>query len=292
LAERETLNMDGEDRGAVLISGSSTGIGRASALRLDRAGFAVFAGVRKDGDADSLRAEGSERLQPVILDVTDETTIATTRERIEEVTGGRLAGLVNNAGIGVGGPIEALSLDDVRDQLEVNVTGQVALTQAMLPMLRAAHGRVVFMASIGGRVALPYLAPYSASKHAVEALGDSLRREMLPFGVGVSIVEPGAVATAIWDKGSEQLAEFRQRAAPEHMKLYGETMEKFEQLFIDAGRSGVSPDEVAKAVEHALTARRPKTRYLVGRDARIRATMRKYLPDRLLDRGIARSMGG
>jgi NAD(P)-dependent dehydrogenase (short-subunit alcohol dehydrogenase family) len=284
--------MSGEHRGAVLISGSSTGIGRACALRLGRAGFAVFAGVRSRSDAESLQAEGSELLEPVILDVTDEGTIAATRERIEEVTAGRLAGLVNNAGVGVGGPIEAVALDDLRRQLEVNVTGQVAVTQAMLPMIRAARGRVVFMASIGGRVALPYLAPYSASKHAVEALGDSLRREMMPFGVEVSIVEPGAVATPIWDKGSEQIAQVRDEATPEYMQLYGESMEKFEQLFIDAGRGGVPPEEVAKAVEHALTARRPKTRYLVGRDARVRAIMRKYMPDRLLDRGIARQLGG
>jgi NAD(P)-dependent dehydrogenase (short-subunit alcohol dehydrogenase family) len=284
--------MSGEHRGAVLISGSSTGIGRACALRLGQAGFAVFAGVRNRSDAESLQAEGSELLEPVILDVTDEATIAATRERIEEVTAGRLAGLVNNAGIGVGGPIEAVALDDLRRQFEINVTGQVAVTQAMLPMIRAARGRVVFMASIGGRIALPYLAPYSASKHAVEALGDSLRREMMPFGVEVSIVEPGAVATPIWDKGSEQISQIRDGAAPEHVKLYGESLQKFEQLFIDAGRQGVSPDEVAKAVEHALTARRPKTRYLVGRDARVRAIMRKYMPDRFLDRGIARQLGG
>jgi NAD(P)-dependent dehydrogenase (short-subunit alcohol dehydrogenase family) len=228
----------------------------------------------------------------VILDVTDETTIAATRERIEQVSGGRLAGLVNNAGIGVGGPIEALQIDSLREQLEVNVTGQVAVTQAMLPMIRAGRGRVVFMASIGGRVALPYLAPYSASKHAIEAVGDSLRREMMPFGVEVSIVEPGAVATPIWDKGSEQIAQMRELVTPDQMQVYGGAMDKFEELFIGAGREGVPPDEVAKAVEHALTARRPKTRYLIGRDAKLRAAMRRFLPDRFLDRGIARALGG
>jgi NAD(P)-dependent dehydrogenase (short-subunit alcohol dehydrogenase family) len=279
-------------RGAVLISGSSTGIGRACALRLDRAGFAVFAGVRNRSDAESLSAEASERLEPVTLDVTDEVTIAATRERIDDVAGGRLAGLVNNAGIGVGGPIEALALDDLRRQLEVNVTGQVAVTKAMLPMIRAARGRVVFMAGILGRVALPYLAPYSASKHAVEALGDSLRREMMPFGVEVSIVEPGAVATPIWDKGNEQIAQFRDRAAPEQTELYGERIDRFGELSVKIGRQGGPPEAVAKAVEHALTARRLKTRYLVGRDARMQAVMRKYMPDRLLDRGMARTMGG
>src|SRR4051794_8507537 len=149
------------DRGAVLVTGSSTGIGRACAMRLDRAGFSVFAGVRNRGDAESLEAEGSDRLEPVIVDVTDEGTIEGTRARIEEVTGGRLAGLVNNAGIARGGPVEALSIDALRQQLEVNLVGQVAVTQAMLPMLRAARGRVVFVSSIGGLVALPYLSPYA-----------------------------------------------------------------------------------------------------------------------------------
>jgi NAD(P)-dependent dehydrogenase (short-subunit alcohol dehydrogenase family) len=280
------------DRGAVLISGSSTGIGRASALRLDRAGFRVFAGVRNRADAESLDADGSDRLEPVILDVTDEVTIEATRARIDEVTGGRLAGLVNNAGVAMGGPIEALSLEGVRQQLEVNVTGQLAVTRAMLPMVRAARGRVVFMSSIGGRSALPYLSPYAASKHAIEAIGDSLRREMMPFGVEVSIVEPGAVATPIWEKGGREAAELRQRATPEQVEAYGEVMERFEQLFIEAGKQGVAPDEVAKVVEHALTAERPKTRYVVGRDAKLRAAVGRFLPDRIMDRAIARRLAG
>jgi NAD(P)-dependent dehydrogenase (short-subunit alcohol dehydrogenase family) len=274
----------------VLISGSSTGIGRACALRLDRAGFRVFAGVRNRGDAESLDAEGSDRLEPVILDVTDEGTIDATRERIEQVTGGRIAGLVNNAGIARGGPVEALSIDDLRRQLEVNLIGQVALTQAMLPMIRAEHGRVVFISSIGGKVALPYLSPYAASKHAIEAVGDSLRREMMPFGVEVSLVEPGAVATPIWAKGSDQASELRERATPEQVDLYGTVMDRFEKLFVEAGHSGVPADRVANAVEHALTANKPKTRYLIGREAKIRAAIARYLPDRFLDRGIARTL--
>ena len=281
-----------DNRGAVLVTGSSTGIGRACALRLDRAGFQVFAAVRKRGDAESLEAEGSGRLEPVLLDVTDETTIAATRERIEQVSGGRLAGLVNNAGIGRGGPVEALQLEELRRQLEVNLIGQVAVTQAMLPMIRAARGRIVFISSIGGRVALPYLSPYAASKHGIEAVGDSLRREMMRFGVEVSLVEPGAVATPIWDKGSDQAARLRERATPEQIEAYGAVMDRFTELFIEAGRAGVPPDQVAKAVEHALTARRPKTRYLVGRDAKLRAAMRRFLPDRFLDRGISRALGG
>lgn len=279
-------------RGAVLITGSSTGIGRASAIRLDRAGFAVFAGVRNRGDAESLEAEGSDRLEPVIIDVTDEGTIAATADRIGEVTSGRLAGLVNNAGIAKGGPIEALAIDDLRRQLEVNLVGQVAVTQAMLPMIRAARGRIVFISSIGGKVALPYVSPYAASKHGIEAVGDSLRREMAQFGVKVSLVEPGAVATPIWDKGSNEATELRERATPEQVEAYGQVMERFEKLFIEAGRGGVPPDDVADAVEHALTASKPKTRYVIGRQAKIRAAVARYLPDRFLDRGIARQLGG
>ncbi len=284
--------MSNSDRGAVLISGSSTGIGRACALRLDGAGFRVFAGVRNRGDAESLEAEGSDRLEPVILDVTDEGTIEATRARIDQVTGGRLAGLVNNAGIARGGPVEALSIDDLRRQLEVNLIGQVAVTQSMLPMARAARGRVVFISSIGGKVALPYLSPYAASKHAIEAVGDSLRREMMSFGVEVSLVEPGAVATPIWEKGSDQAAELRERATPEQVELYGSVMDRFEKLFVEAGNSGVPAGRVADAVEHALTANKPKTRYLIGRQAKIRAAIARYMPDRFLDRGIARQLGG
>ncbi|MEK6252766.1 MAG: SDR family oxidoreductase [Actinomycetota bacterium] len=282
--------MSGEDRGAVLISGSSTGIGRACALRLDRAGFRVFAGVRNRGDAESLDAEGSERLEPVILDVTDRGTIGATRERIEQITGGRLAGLVNNAGIVVAGPIETLDLDALRRQLEVNVTGQVAVTQAFLPQIRSARGRIVLMASIGGRMSLPYLSPYHASKFALEGVGDSLRQEMRPFGVNVSIIEPGAIATPFWGKGTEQVDQVLETMNPQQRELYEGSARAAAAAAGKAGERGIAPDRVAKAVEQALTASRPKTRYLVGVDARVQATVRKLLPDRLLDRLVASQM--
>jgi NAD(P)-dependent dehydrogenase (short-subunit alcohol dehydrogenase family) len=185
-----------------------------------------------------------------------------------------------------------LSVDDLREQLEVNVIGQVAVTQAMLPMIRAARGRVCFISSIGGRVALPYVSPYAASKHAIEAVGDSLRREMMSFGVEVSIVEPGAVATPIWEKGGEEAAKLRAQATPDQLEAYGPVLDRFERLFIEAGKGGVPPDDVADMVEQALTAEKPKTRYLVGRDAKLRAAVRRYLPDRFLDRQIARRFEG
>jgi NAD(P)-dependent dehydrogenase (short-subunit alcohol dehydrogenase family) len=274
-----------DDRGAVLVTGSSTGIGRATALRLDRAGFQVFAGVRKRGDAESLEADGSERLEPVIVDVTDEGTIEATRERIEEVTGGRLAGLVNNAGIAVGGPLETLDLDGLRRQLEVNLTGQVAVTQAFIPMIRSARGRIVLMASVGGRMSLPYLSPYHASKFGLEAVGDSLRMEMRQFGVGVSIIEPGSIATPFW--GKETVENILSEMSPQQRELYEGPAMAAQEAAHKAEARGISPDRVAKAVEHALTASRPKTRYLVGIDARVQATLRKWLPDRMVDRLIA-----
>ena len=188
-------------RGAVVVTGSSTGIGRACALHLDRLGFKVFAGVRKEADGKQLENEASERLEPLILDVTDPEDISRAAERVAEVTEGRLAGLVNNAGIGVGGPLELLSISDFRRQIEVNLIGQVAVTQAFIPALRQAHGRLVFISSIGGLIANPYMSPYHASKFGIEAVGDVLRQELRQFGVQVSIVEPGSIATPIWDKG-------------------------------------------------------------------------------------------
>jgi NAD(P)-dependent dehydrogenase (short-subunit alcohol dehydrogenase family) len=272
---------------AVLISGSSTGIGRATALRLDKAGFRVFAGVRNRADAESLEAEGSERLEPVILDVTDPTTILATRERIAQETDDRLDGLVNNAGVAVGGPIETLDLDALRRQLEVNVVGQVAVTQSMLPLLREARGRIVLMSSVGGRMSLPYLAPYHASKFALEAVGDALRMEVQPFGIDVSIIEPGSIKTPFWGKGTEQVDEILGSMKPSQRELYEEPARAATEAARKAEQRGIPPDRVAKAVEHALTAERPRTRYLVGVDARIQAGLRRVMPDRLLDRAIA-----
>ncbi|MEO8091664.1 MAG: SDR family oxidoreductase [bacterium] len=275
-------------QGAVLVTGSSTGIGRACALRLDRDGFDVFAGVRADADADSLRSEASERLLAVNLDVSEQATIEAAAERIAEATGGRLAGVVNNAGIAVAGPIEGLAGDDWRRQFDVNVLGQVAVTRALLPMLRAAQGRVVFMSSIGGRGSLPFTAPYNASKHAIEAIGDSLRQEMRPFGVEVSIIEPGAIATPIWEKGNTSAAGARATMSDEVRSLYGEGMDRLQRLATKLGQGGIPPERVADAVAHALTASRPRTRYLVGTDAKIQARLGALLSDRGRDRLIAR----
>ena len=277
-------------RGAVVITGASTGIGRACALRLDRAGFEVLAGVRKPEDGEALIASASGRLRPLTIDVADTESITAAATQVENATGGELAGLVNNAGIALAGPVEGLELEELRRQFEVNVFGQVAVTQAMLAMVRAAKGRVVLMSSVGGKGALPYISPYSSSKHALEAIGDALRMEMRPFGVEVAIIEPGSVATPIWEKSGSEAAAARAGLDPKIAELYGERMDQMAALAEKTGKRGVDPDEVASAVEHALTAEKPKTRYVVGREAKIQLKLRSVLPDRGMDRLIEREI--
>jgi NAD(P)-dependent dehydrogenase (short-subunit alcohol dehydrogenase family) len=278
-------------RGAVVVTGSSTGIGRACALHLDRLGFKVFAGVRKEEDGEQLRAEASERFEPLLLDVTDPEHISRAAEHVSEATGARLAGLVNNAGIGVGGPLELLSVSDFRHQIEVNLIGQVAVTQAFIPALRRARGRLVFISSIGGLLATPYMSPYHASKFGIEAVGDVLRQELRQFGVQVSIVQPGSIATPIWEKGRATARAVLGNLSAEGQELYGESLARTEKTLEQTAGRGAPPEKVAKVVAHALTARRPRTRYLVGADARAMATLKKLLPDRLRDRLVARAAG-
>jgi NAD(P)-dependent dehydrogenase (short-subunit alcohol dehydrogenase family) len=264
---------------SVVVTGASSGIGRASALRLARAGWRVYGGVRTAVDANELRELG---IAPVELDVTDAAQIAT----VAAAVGPELDGVVDNAGIAIAAPLELVPLDELRHQLEVNVVGQVAVLQALLPALRRARGRVVLMGSIGGRSALPFLGPYAASKHALEALADSLRVELSPFGIAVSIVEPGSIATPIWRKGADRAQELSAGFEPARAALYAPAVARFREVALSRGL-GVEPDVVAKAVEHALTASRPKARYLVGRDAHLRAWIER-LPTRLRDRVLAR----
>ena len=278
-------------RGAVLVSGASTGIGRACAEHLGGLGFTIFAGVRKQSDADSLRGAGSGRTQPLMLDVTESESIAAAMQTVDEASPGGLAGLVNNAGVSVGGPLEFVAIDDWRRQREVNFIGQVAVTQAALPALRRARGRIVNMTSIGGRLASPFLGPYNASKYALEAVTDSLRLELRQFGVAVAAIEPGAVATPIWEKGRASAEEAATNMPADALKLYGAGFEAISKFIAQGERSGVAPLEVARAVEHALTARRPKTRYVVGRDAKMRLALTRLLPTRVMDRVVVRAMG-
>jgi NAD(P)-dependent dehydrogenase (short-subunit alcohol dehydrogenase family) len=266
-----------------VVTGASTGIGEACALLLDQRGFQVFAGVRKQADGEALKRTASSRLTPVFIDVTDAAQVAAAVEVVAAAAGeGGLAGLVNNAGIVVSAPLEFLPTAELRRQLEVNVIGQIAVTQAFLPLLRKGRGRVVNIGSIGGRSATPLLGAYNASKFAMEGLTDSLRMELRPWGIAVSIVEPGAIATPIWDKSAAAADAILRDMPPQAQDLYGSMIAAIRTLALSRSKAGVPPGEVASAVAHALTAKRPKTRYLVGRDARIQA-MLQLLPDRLRD---------
>jgi NAD(P)-dependent dehydrogenase (short-subunit alcohol dehydrogenase family) len=224
--------------------------------------------------------------------VTDDASVAAAADSIRGAVGNRgLAGLVNNAGIAVAGPLEFIDLDDFKRQLDVNVTGVLRTTQAMMPLLRLARGRIVNISSIGGRVAIPLVGPYNASKFALEGMSDSLRRELRPWGMHVALIEPGAVATPIWDKGVEQADEIERDAPPEVRERYGEVMAAIRKESEKNRTEGVPPQEVADAVAHALTASKPKTRYLVGRDAKARGPISKVLPDRVMDAAIGRALG-
>lgn len=280
-----------------LVTGASTGIGRASALRLVRGGWTVLAGVREPAAGESLQAdaEGTGRMLPLTLDVTDPEHLAAAAVRVREegARAGKAAGgldaLVNNAGIGVGGPLELIGEDDMRRQFDVNVFGQLAITRALLPALRAAAGRIVFISSIGGRVAMAYTAPYAASKHAIEAFGDALRVELDSSGVRVALIEPGSVATPIWDKGRAEAKDVH--IPPELAAQYGHVPAAMDKVLQDTAGRGVPPEQVAEAVEHALTSRRPRTRYVIGRDARAMLIARRVLPDRAFDRVAKRALG-
>ncbi len=284
--------MASEGTRTVVITGASTGIGEACALRMDRLGWRVFAGVRKEADGAALKAQASDKLTPIILDVTEQPTIDASAETVTAAVGeSGLAGLVNNAGVGVGGPLEFISVDELRRQLEVNVIGQIAVTQAFMPMIRKATGRIVNMGSIGGRMATPFLGPYNASKFAMEALTDSLRQELQPWGIHVSIIEPGSIATPIWDKSKAAVDELKETLPEEAMMLYGETVEAVEKALIKFEAAGIPPDDVAKFAEHALTAPTPRTRYVVGRDAQLQRMLVKWAPDRVRDLLVRMQLG-
>jgi NAD(P)-dependent dehydrogenase (short-subunit alcohol dehydrogenase family) len=270
-----------------VVTGASSGIGRATALALADRGNRVIAGVRRDGDAAALRTADA-RVEPVILDVTNPEHVAQLAER---TSGLPVAGLVNNAGIAVGGPLEGLPIDAVRGQYEVNVLGTVRVTQAVLPSLRAAKGRIVNIGSIGGRVGTPFLGPYASSKAAVRSLSAALRGELRPWGIWVALVEPGAIDTPIWRKGEEGAPEAT-AALPEHVqRLYDKQMRALVNTVRKTGRAAIPTDVVVETIEHALTARRPRAVYTVGRDARVQAALHAALPARAFDALVARVMG-
>lgn len=252
-------------------------------MRLAREGCRVIAGVRKAEDGERLSAE-AQRLEWILLDVTDAAQIGAATEQVtRSVAESGLAGLVNNAGIAIGGPLEFVTSDVLRRQFEVNVIGLHAVTTAFLPLVRRGRGRIVHIGSISGRIASPFIGPYTASKHAVEALTDTLRLELAPEGIHVAVIEPGQVRTPIWDKAVSTSEKVTGRLSPEGLARYATRLRVFQWLLERAPRVAVPPERVADAVVHALLAPEPRTRYVVGRDAKIRLWLSRLLPDRLMD---------
>lgn len=279
-------------RGAVVITGASTGIGKACALHLQKLGFRVFAGVRREKDGEALQQEGSHLLTPLLLDVTSDHSVISGAERVAaEIEGAGLAGLVNNAGIVIPGPLEFTSKSDLQKQLDVNVIGQMAVTQGFVPLLRKSKGRIVNMGSVSGRVASPFLGPYCASKFALEALTDSLRIELRPWGICVSIVEPGMVATPLMQKIMVTADELEEKLPGEGRELYGSALKKMRRFADRLAKSAISVDRVVAAVTHALMAKRPRTRYLVGASAKFEVLLLKFMPDRLRDEMVLLQTG-
>lgn len=274
-----------------MITGASTGIGETCARHLADLGMRVFAGVRKEQDGERLRSASGDRIVPVRIDVTDHGSIRASVEEVEKALGGQgLGGLVNNAGVAVTSPQEFLPAEELRRQLEVNVIGAVETTRAFLPLLRVGKGRVVNMGSVGGRVALPFVGPYGASKAALAALTDALRQELRPWRMWAAVVEPGAIATPIWDKGGKEAEAVLERLPPEGHRLYGEAMEGARRAAQTIGEGGLPPETVARVVEHALTSPRPRARYLVGREAKMRAAARRWLPARTFEALVEREL--
>lgn len=279
-------------KGYVVVTGASKGIGRATALYLAQQGFHVFAGVRNGADGEALVAAAGPTITPLALDVTDQAQVAAAAATVHAAVGDvGLVGLVNNAGVAVAAPLEFIPLAELRNQLEVNVVGQIGVTQALLPLLRRAKGRIVNISSMGGRIAGPWLGPYHASKFALEALTDALRQELAPWEIAVIAVEPGAIATPIWETSLARARRLLdQFPAPAH-DLYGKPMAKRIAIAEKNANVGIPPEQVAAVVAAALTVPRPKTRYPVGTDAKIAINLIARLPDRWRDWLVARQQG-
>lgn len=276
---------------AVLITGCSTGIGRACALDLAALGFRVFAGVRKESDGKRLEAASGGGLRSLLVDVTDAHQVRQAAAMVEAEAGAGLWGLVNNAGIVVSAPLELVSLEQLRRQFEVNVFGTMAVTQAVLPLVRRRQGRIVLIGSIAGLAAPPYLGPYAASKFALEALTDSLRMELRSWGISVSIVEPDNVATPIWEKLVDSRGQAQADASSEVQALYEEDVAAMEKAAAAMDRNGMPVERVVRVVRHALTAKRPKTRYPVGFRTRLAAWAASRIPDGIRDWYMLRELG-
>jgi short-subunit dehydrogenase len=265
---------------SVLITGSSTGIGRACALYLDKKGYKVYAGIRKESDSESLKSESSELLTPIILDVTDIKSIENSYKFINDDSTHELFGIVNNAGIGISGVLEAISVNDVRNLMEVNVIGLMAVTKTFIPLVKSTKGRIINIGSTSSFFSSPGASAYSASKFAVRAISDSLRLELKHLGITVSLVAPGAVESEIWNKSKSYKEKVRQSVSPDILKDYS-TIINFGDKLLDKIKP-IPAIVVAKTVEHAITSKKPKRYYLVGSDCKA-AVRASKLPKILLD---------
>ncbi|MCW2967563.1 MAG: hypothetical protein JWM71_1335 [Solirubrobacteraceae bacterium] len=269
----------------VLITGAARGIGRATAEHLARQGWEVLAGVRSEADAAGLREAGG--IVPVILDVTDAAQVAALQDTLPD----RLDAVVNNAGIAISGPVEGLPIDEWRRQIEVNLIGQVAVTQAVLGRLRAARGRVVFVSSLSGRVATPMTGAYNASKFALEGMADALRMELRPWGIRVALVEPAQTDTDLWREAEAALEADLAKLSPEHRELYAKHIDGARRMIPRSQKMASPVAGVVSAIETALTARRPRARYVVGLSPRLQGVMAQLTPTRVLDVALGAATG-
>ncbi|MCB0188605.1 MAG: SDR family oxidoreductase [Caldilineaceae bacterium] len=273
----------------VVVTGAAKGIGRAITLHLARQGYHVIAGVRKEADGTALVAEVGNQVTPIHLDITERQMLLAAAEKARALVGDNgLAGLVNNAGIAVAAPLEFIPIDELRNQVEINVIGQVAVTQVFLPLLRHGKGRIVNISSMAGRVAGQGTGPYHASKFAMEALTDTLRQELAPWGIDVVSIQPGVIATPIWETSLARARQLLERLPPEAYQLYGRQIERQLAQAEKSQARGIDPIRVAEAVLQALPATRPRTRYQVGMDGKIAVRLIARLPDRWRDWLLAR----
>jgi NAD(P)-dependent dehydrogenase (short-subunit alcohol dehydrogenase family) len=271
----------------VLVTGAGRGIGRATAERLAAHGWQVVAGVRRPADGEQLMQQHPGQISSVTLDVTNEAHLAA----LDQALPTDLHAVVNNAGVVVGGPIEAVSLSELRRQLEVNIVGQVAVTKVALPRLRASRGRVVFVSSVSGRIATPMSGAYNASKFGLEGMADALRMELAPWGIRVAIVQPAQTDTDIWRGADDHLVETVGTLSPEHRELYAKHIAGYRKTIPRSQRMASPADGVAATIEKALTDRRPRARYIVGRGPRAQALVALALPTAARD-ALLRTVGG
>jgi NAD(P)-dependent dehydrogenase (short-subunit alcohol dehydrogenase family) len=269
----------------VLVTGAARGIGNAIAVRLAAEGWDVLAGVRTPADAAAVSAH--PRVRGVLLDVTNDEQVAALADSLPA----RLDAVVNNAGVVVSGPLEALSPNELRRQMDVNVVGQIAVTQAVLPRLRDSRGRIVFISSVNGRIATPITGAYCASKFALEAAADALRMELRPWGIRVSVVEPAQTATDMWDTAEETADEAEAAMTPEQRVLYVKHIAGFRKMIPTSRKLAVPPDKVAAVVQEALTARRPRARYAVGLGSKLQMAVVTNLPTAAADTILRKVLG-